>query len=78
MAAVPEKRCVTMECKQEKNKLSCTCTYPCSRRGLCCECVAYHRERGELPGCFFPPDAERTYDRSIGYFVKICQQKGLT
>jgi hypothetical protein len=26
---------------------------------------------GELPGCLFPPKAERTYDRSIAHFVRI-------
>jgi hypothetical protein len=24
-----------------------------------------------LPGCFFPPEAEKTYDRSIEHFVEI-------
>jgi len=49
----------------------CTCTYEyCNKKGLCCECVAYHRQRGEIPGCFFPADAERTYDRSLGFFIK--------
>ncbi|MDI6631229.1 MAG: DUF6485 family protein, partial [Thermoanaerobacteraceae bacterium] len=50
-----------MECRKDKNLKSCTCTYAhCDKKGLCCECVAYHREHGELPGCFFPPEAERT------------------
>jgi hypothetical protein len=26
---------------------------------------------GELPGCLFPPDVEKTYDRSIARFVAI-------
>jgi hypothetical protein len=26
---------------------------------------------GELPGCFFPPEAERTYDRSIAHFIRL-------
>ncbi len=60
-----------MECKQENNKADCACTYPCRKRGLCCECVAYHRSHGELPGCFFPPEAEKTYNRSVAYFVKL-------
>jgi hypothetical protein len=30
-----------------------------------------HRANGELPGCLFPPDAERTYDRSIRKFVEV-------
>lgn len=56
---------------QEKTAASCTCTYTsCGRRGICCECVAYHRSNGELPGCFFPPDAERTYDRSVQNYVR--------
>ena len=55
----------------ERNKSNCTCTYePCSRKGLCCECVSYHRKNGELPGCFFSREDERTYDRSIARFVK--------
>jgi hypothetical protein len=31
--------------------------------------VAYHRRNGELPGCFFLPAAEHTYDRSFEKFV---------
>ena len=60
-----------MECKKEVNKLSCNCTYICSKKGMCCECIKYHRERRELPACYFPKDAERTYDRSIEYFIEI-------
>ncbi|MDO8885685.1 DUF6485 family protein [Candidatus Oleimmundimicrobium sp.] len=61
-----------MECTFEENKKICNCTYePCSRKGKCCECVAYHRDRGELPGCFFPPEVEKTYDRSIERFVSL-------
>lgn len=58
-----------MECKKTSNKAACSCTYePCSRKGACCDCVAYHRAAGELPGCFFTPEAERFYDRSAGNF----------
>ncbi|MBN1619378.1 hypothetical protein JW890_01520 [candidate division WOR-3 bacterium] len=53
-----------MECKKEKTAKVCTCTYPCSKKGICCECVAYHRDMGELPGCFFPAEYEKTYDRT--------------
>jgi hypothetical protein len=61
-----------MECKQAKNLKQCTCSYgSCSRKGLCCECVSYHLQAGELPGCFFPPDAERTYDRSFAHFARL-------
>jgi hypothetical protein len=63
-----------MECKKEENQKGCTCTATnCSNRGVCCECVKYHRERKELPGCFFSPDAEKTWDRTIANFIK-CQK----
>lgn len=61
-----------MECKMAKNKQNCNCTYePCSRKGMCCECLDYHRTQGQLPACFFPNDVERTYDRSFERFVEI-------
>lgn len=60
-----------MECKKEKNSKDCTCTYdPCSRKGLCCECVSYHRRMNQLPGCFFSQKAERSYDRSYEKFIE--------
>jgi hypothetical protein len=58
-------------CSNQKNAVVCSCSYPsCSRHGRCCECVAYHRASGEIPGCFFSAAAERTYDRSIEAFIK--------
>lgn len=55
----------------EDNKAKCTCTYdPCPRKGNCCACIAYHKNRNELPGCLFSPETERTYNRSVAYFVK--------
>ncbi|HPW45056.1 MAG TPA: DUF6485 family protein [bacterium] len=60
-----------MECKQKDILKNCTCTYTsCSRRGKCCECVMYHRKNGEIPGCFFPPEAEKSYDRSVENFIR--------
>jgi hypothetical protein len=60
-----------MECKKDKTAKNCACTYdPCPRRGVCCECLAYHLKSRQLPGCCFPPDAERTYDRSFEAFAK--------
>ncbi len=58
-------------CDNLKSNLSlCNCTYePCSRKGKCCECLAYHRRAGELPACYFPPEVEATFDRSIGRFI---------
>lgn len=56
--------------KLESNMSMCNCTYePCSRKGICCECLAYHRRMDELPACYFPADVERTYDRSIRRFI---------
>jgi hypothetical protein len=61
-----------MDCPNyEQNRANCNCTYePCSKKGKCCECIAYHRRAGELPACFFPDDVERTYDRSFARFKK--------
>jgi len=60
-----------MECKKDKNLKNCPCTYEgCSRKGICCECIKYHRENGELPACYFSKEADVTYDRSIENFIK--------
>ncbi|OGR76495.1 MAG: hypothetical protein A2X32_11995 [Elusimicrobia bacterium GWC2_64_44] len=60
-----------MDCNKNSNTKNCSCTYePCSRKGVCCDCVAYHRGNGELPGCFFTPAGERTYDRSVENFIR--------
>lgn len=60
------------ECPNKQINLKrCNCTYPgCSRKGTCCECLHYHREMGELPACFFSPEAEKTYDRSFRKFIE--------
>lgn len=60
-----------MECNRQNNKTSCTCTYePCLRKGVCCECVAFHRRNGEVPGCFFSKNGEGSYDRSVRAFIQ--------
>jgi len=61
------------ECaKRSANAEACACTYPgCPRKGTCCECLKYHLARRELPGCCFPPDVERTYDRSFRRFAEL-------
>jgi hypothetical protein len=59
------------DCSIEKNLNNCACTYePCSRKGICCECIQYHWRMNELPACFFPEDVERTYDRSLKRFIQ--------
>jgi len=65
-----------MECQIEVNKAKCPSTYaPCSRKGKCCDCISYHLELDELPGCVFPPEVEKTYDRSIARFVEVFAYK---
>jgi len=62
-----------MSCANKKINLErCPCSYPgCPRKGVCCECLQYHLKNDEVPGCFFPADEERTYDRSREYFVSL-------
>ena len=62
-----------MDCKQESNTTKrCNCTYnPCPRKGICCDCIAYHLRNRELPACVFSADAERTYDRSYEHFARL-------
>ena len=65
---------MNMECQKSTNLKKCNCTYePCSRKGSCCECIMYHKRSGELPACYFTPEQERTYNRSIDYFIS-CQK----
>ena len=64
-----------IECKVKKNVTMCNCSYPCDRKGICCECLSYHRKNKEVPACFFPDEIEKTYDRSIENFIKIYNRK---
>jgi len=61
-----------MNCQNKKENLArCNCTYePCPRKGICCQCLQYHRSHNELPACYFSPELERTFDRSIINFLK--------
>jgi hypothetical protein len=62
------------ECNIKKNTQKCNCTYePCSKKGLCCECLQYHLRQKELPACCFPDDVEKTYDRSFARFIQVHQ-----
>ncbi len=63
-----------MECKKAENMKNCNCSYPCSKKGVCCDCIAYHRRNNELPACYFTDKAEKSYDRSVRKFL---QDKGL-
>jgi len=60
-----------MECQKQDNLEMCNCSYEgCPRKGICCECIAYHRKKGQLPACYFSDKAEATYDRSIEKFIE--------
>ncbi len=60
-----------MDCKKAANSKNCACTYTsCDKRGVCCECLQYHLAQKQLPGCCFPSEAERTYDRSFANFAR--------
>ncbi|HUW07485.1 MAG TPA: DUF6485 family protein [Williamwhitmania sp.] len=65
-----------MECQNAQNLKGCNCSYPCTRKGNCCQCVAYHRKKGQLPACYFPDDVERGYDRSIANFIAVVEERG--
>ncbi|MBN1671896.1 MAG: cytosolic protein [Kiritimatiellae bacterium] len=54
------------------NRSRCNCTYdPCPRKGKCCECLHYHLAMKQLPGCCFPDNVEKTYDRSFKRFAQL-------
>lgn len=60
-----------MECISTQSLKHCSCTYAaCDKRGNCCKCIAYHRPLDEIPGCFFSPEGERSYDRSRTNFLR--------
>lgn len=63
-----------MECKKDRNSQYCNCSYPCSKHAVCCDCLHNHRKMGQLPACYFPDNAEKTYDRSIGYFISLWEK----
>lgn len=63
-------------CNRNERKAKCACTYvdengnPCVHKGKCCACIAHHRKKGELPGCYFSPAQEKTYNRSIKFYLE--------
>jgi len=64
------------KCRRDTNLSRCNCTWePCSRKGVCCECLAYHWNHRELPACFFPDAVEKTYDRSLRRFISLYKDK---
>lgn len=61
--------------QQNGGNKNCPCTYAgCSRHGNCCQCVAYHCGKDQLPACYFTAEQEKTYNRNIDYFIE-CRTK---
>ena len=57
------------------NTRPCPCTVDCPRHGICCACVAHHRDHeGGIPGCFFSKEGEATWDRSL---ENLARDRGL-
>lgn len=55
----------------DTNMDRCNCTYAgCPRKGVCCDCLHYHLKMKQLPGCCFPAEVEKTYDRSFAAFAR--------
>jgi hypothetical protein len=42
---------------------------------VCCACIQQHLAKKQLPGCCFPPEAEKTYDRSFENFARAWNLK---
>ena len=60
----------------KKNLERCNCSYEaCGNRGTCCECLHSHLAKKQLPGCCFPDDAEKTWDRSFKKFIEVWGDK---
>ncbi|MGD8255586.1 MAG: DUF6485 family protein [Syntrophobacterales bacterium] len=67
-----------MECQQDQNFSRCNCTYePCDKKGMCCHCLDCHLTMRQLPGCCFPAEVEKTWDRSFETFVRLVQERKL-
>jgi hypothetical protein len=64
---------MAIQCENLKKNLGrCNCSYAgCENKGNCCVCLHYHLSMKQLPGCCFPADAERTYDRSFRKFIEV-------
>lgn len=66
-----------MDCQNKAKNLDfCNCSYPsCPRKGLCCECLRYHLANSQMPACFFPEEAEKTYDRSVEHYLSLKKRR---
>ena len=64
-----------MECKKETNLARCTCSWPsCPRKGICCDCIAYHVKSDELPACTFPAAGGANLRPTFAHFARLVQE----
>ncbi|MCP4482134.1 MAG: hypothetical protein GY817_04970 [bacterium] len=57
-----------MDCN---NKQKCSCSFTnCKHWGKCCDCIAHHRIKAQLPACYFSKDLERQAVRDIEVFIE--------
>ncbi len=40
---------------------------------MCCDCLHYHRQMGQLPACYFTAEVEKTGDRSVERYMQMMQ-----
>ena len=46
-----------MNCMKDENKTICTCkSMNCPNHGICCKCIANHKQSGGLPVCLRKED----------------------
>jgi len=71
VCAMPQVECPRVQ----ENLKSCICSWStCAKKGNCCLCLQSHLSSKEVPGCFFTPEIERTYDRSLRRFLSLYRE----
>jgi len=63
-----------MECRKQENSKRCNCGFECERKGVCCLCVEYHRNKKQLPACYFSDKIAASHDRSAETYFKELKQ----
>ena len=54
--------------RQASGAKDCPFNYAgCPRHGHCCQCVSYHRVKGQLPACYFSKEADGSVKLIMDY-----------
>lgn len=65
-------------CSNYPENPTCPCTsFGCKVHGICCECIAKHNGRGQVPGCLFSKEGEALHDRSLNAYLQDLKTRGL-